>query len=252
MAKITRKAFTRKKIIIGVAIFAGVTLLAVGVTAIALSNPIFYDNTSSINVEPIDNGGGTFVRNATKLYVTGDESQSISPIYRFEPLSDDRDGRVRYTNGNSEILSLTVEASIEHIERLSFITAKTECKTDEGKQKLLSAIEKGYIIAPESFTSDDTDINVYNIATDTKVSNYFNKDESKSSANRLTFTYDIAFQWGSYFNYKNPCKYYDEDNLDLPIGNANSPIDQTTVYGVISDLQSLLNGVELNLYLTAK
>ena len=187
-----------------------------------------------------------------RVYVTGDDTQSINPIFRFEPQADDNEGRVRYSSGASEILSLTVEASIEHIERLSFITAMTQCKTQAGDYKLHSAIEKGYIIAPESFTSDETETSIYNVVNNIEISDYFKKVDDGDNANKLTFTYEIAFQWGSFFNFKNPCKYYDEDNLDLPTGSDTDPAGQTTVSAVLKDLRTLLNGIELNLYLTAK
>ena len=253
MAKITRKAFTRKKIIIGLSVFAAVTIVAVGVSVLALSQPTYIDNESSLNVGTVSSSGSNFVNGDTKIYVTGDETKSLPAIYRFEPEKDDNEGRVRFID-QSEVLSLTVEAVIDHSERLSFVSALTKCRDSNNIIRIQTAVSKGYIELPESFTFSETELNIYNAGDDVVLSDYFHvlKNETTSVGARLTFAYDIAFKWGSFFNHKNPGRYFDEDNLELPTGDANSPAGQDTVSGVLKDLKNLLNGIELDLWLTAK
>ena len=253
MAKITRKAFTRKKIIIGVSVFTAITLVAVGVSLVALSQPVYFDNESSLNVGTVSSSGSTFMDGNTRIYVTGDATKSQVPIYRFEPEKDDNEGRVKCVD-QAEVLSLTVEAVLEHSERLNFISALTKCKSPDDVNRLQTAVNKGYIELPESFTFTETELNVYNAGDDVALSEYFHvlKKETVSLGERLTFAYDVAFKWGSFFNHKNPSRYYDEDNLELPTGDANSPVGQDTVSGVLKDLKNLLNGIQLDLWLTAK
>lgn len=253
MAKITRKAFTRKKIIGGVIAFSAVTIVAVAAAAIVLSRPVEFKNDGYLTVGTVSSQGGTFIQNSTRIYATGDSTKSTPPVYRFEPEEGDNTGRVKCVD-YSEVLSLTIEASIEHSERLSFVAAKVLTNELSGEYKIKTAVSKGYIELPEALTFTDTELNIYNVASGTILSPCLHNVivEEISNGKRLSFAYDVAFRWGSFFNHKNPSVYYDEDNLDLPIGTDDSPAGSDTVIGVLKDLRNLLNGIELTLWLTAK
>ena len=252
MAKITRKAFVRKKIIGGIIAFTAVTLVAVGVSAIVLSQPTYIDSTTSISVSTTSSESVTFEKNKTNAYVTGDTTKTSAPIYRFEPDKNDNEGRVRFTDV-SEVLSITVDASINHAERLSQITAMVLTKRVADEDRIKAAVTKGYIELPEAFTFTESETKIYDMIYDTS-SDYFHDKEFKelTVGRNLSFSYDIAFKWGSFFEHKNPSIYFDEEGSSIPMGDDNSSAGSNTVRGILKELRALLNGIELNLWLTAK
>lgn len=251
MAKITRKAFIRKKMI-GLAItFTAITLAAVGVLTIVLSSATHINNSASISVGMVDAEEEFFVKKETKIRVTGDETYLDAPVYRFEPAKDDNEGRVRFVDV-SEVLSLTVEGTINHAQKLSSITAMVMCKDTSNNNKIKTAVEKGYIELPEALTYDKAELPIYNGSTTTTISSCFHVIENEGGL--LKFGYDVAFKWGSFFRNMNPSLYFDLDDVkdEIPLGDSSSPSGSNTVIGILSELHSLLNGIELNLWLTAK
>ena len=194
----------------------------------------------------------TFEKNKTNAYVTGDTTKSSAPIYRFEPDKNDNEGRVRFTDV-SEVLSITVDASINHAERLSQITAMVLTKRVADEDRIKAAVNKGYIELPEAFTFTESETKIYDMIYDTS-SDYFHDKEFKelTVGRNLSFSYDIAFKWGSFFEHKNPSIYFDEEGSSIPMGDDSSAAGSNTVRGILKELRALLNGIELNLWLTAK
>ena len=80
-----------------------------------------------------------------------------------------------------------------------------------------------------------------------------NSIDQSSGVGTFRFTYEVKFQWGTFFNGKNPGVYFDEDEsgLALPTGDAESEVDQNTVAGVLKDLRKNLNDIKFDLIIRA-
>ena len=255
MSKITGKSYRRKKIITGVVLFGSVALVSTGFAAWVLAAPTNSTKETSVEVGTITDKNMAFSN--VDLFRTSDGGSTT--VYKFEPLQSDLSGRVRYS-GSAECLSLTFSATINHSENLGDITAQLLYKTggtaDSGDANgIASAVRKNYIVAPEAYTVDaDHQTKIYdrNDPTANKVVIVSNTTDD-SGVGTFKFTYEVKFSWGSFFNSKNPGLYYDEDEagLAVPTGNSESPIDQTTVAGVLKDLRKNLNDIKFDLIVRA-
>ena len=255
MSKITGKSYRRKKIIMGATIFGGVALVSTGFAAWVLAASTNTKKDSSVEVGTVADKNMAF--SDVDLYRT--DNNSLSTVYKFEPLQSDLSGRVRYA-GEGECISLTFSATINHSENLGTITAQMlylEGGTaDEGDLNgIESAVKKHYVVAPEAYTLNaEEQLTIYDVKNTSlnKVSIVSNTTD-QSGVGTFKFTYEVKFQWGSFFNEKNPSLYFDEDEagLALPTGDANSETNQETVAGVLKDLRKNLNGVRFTLMVRA-
>ena len=255
MSKITGKSYRRKKIVMGAVLFGSIGLVSTGFAAWVLAAPTNTSKETSVEVGTITDKNMAF--SDVDLYRT--DNSSSSTVYKFEPLTSDLSGRVRFA-GDGECISLTFSATINHSENLGDITAQLLYKSggtaDSGDANgIESAVKKHYVVAPEAYTLNaEQQLKIYD-ANDSSANkiNIVSNTTDQSGVGTFRFTYELKFQWGSFFNGKNPGVYFDEDEagLALPTGDANSEVNQNTVAGVLKDLRQNLNDIKFDLIIRA-
>lgn len=210
MKHLTKKAYSRKALTIGVAVFSVIALTATGLAAFILSSSAEKGATGGINV------GGVSEKNVNINFkgLKSSSSDELNDSYKFSfnPKQDDNKGRVRYDGTNSENLSCTIEGSIDPAEVVSKVTVRldvlkksaddnTWIVDDEANSRFKSAATTGnYITLPECFGKD--------VEVTTGEGDY----SYTTSDNKMNFTLKIAFGWGAAFKHANPGNYYDEDS----------------------------------------
>lgn len=211
MAKLTRKSYQRKAMVVGATAFAGIALVATGFAAWVISSSASQILDGKVNIGKVDDKSITL--NAS----VSSEKKNFS----FEPLENDVSGRVRWDKKNSENLKITVSGDFSpasYVNRFSVmlrigseseITAAGSSKTKWETNFENAANTKKFITLPtdvwcteKTFVIDD--LPNKESATDTK-----------------EFTLDIAFGWGDKFGKVNPSTYYD----DVPAGQKVSDAD---------------------------
>lgn len=196
MTKLTRKSYKRKKILLGVCLFASFALISTGFAAWVISSNAQNSHQNNINVGIIKDSSVQF----ENVVLSADS-------FKFEPKQEDLTGRVRYEadSGNYECLDVTVSGTITPSTYLQRLTIRLE--VTEG---LNNAVTKGYIQLPECATA----------AKDVPLSNIEENPNAKS------FSYTISFAWGAFFKNENPSIYYDteyvESTEETPLGSAIS------------------------------
>lgn len=208
MKHLTKKAYSRKALTIGVAVFSVIALTATGLAAFILSSSAEKGATGGINIGGVSEKNVNI--NINGLKSSGDQLLD-SYKFSFNPKSNDDKGRVRYDGTNAEQLSNTITGTIDPAEVVSKVTVRldvlkksadsdTWVVDEEANSKFKSAATTGnYITLPECFGKD--------VEVTTGEGDY----SYTTSDNKMNFTLKIAFGWGTAFNNMNPGNYYDED-----------------------------------------
>ena len=244
MSKITRRSYKRKKIIMGAALFGAIGLVSTGFAAWVLSAPAVQDKTANLSVGVVDDKNMQFSNVIT--YKTGDVNKVEDNTYHFEPLATDNAGRVRYDGQNAEMLSLTVEGTLSHVQNLGSITATMVAVADG--DKLDEAVTDEYVVAPETYKDTVTLFNA-GVITNTAFTQITTGDADKT----MVFTYEVKFAWGDFFEEMNPGLFFDDDPTGQAFeqGSNTDTATDNTVAGHLNELHDLLDGIELQLTLTA-
>ncbi len=178
----TRKSYKRKKIILGVSMFASVALISTGFAAWVLASQAEATTQGNITVGTISD---------SSIKISNVQFKDGKNSFIFEPKQGDENGRVRHDGTNFENLSVTITGEVSPNTYVS--SATIEMDVPEG---ITAAVGKNYLVLPECATA------AQNLSLTKKES----PDETVS-----TFEYTITFTWGSAFNEMNPGEYYDED-----------------------------------------
>lgn len=263
MSKITRKSYKRKKIILGVSLFGGIGLVSTGFAAWVLSSSTTESKSSSLSVGLVSDKNMSFSN--VNIHKTG---ANDDPVYHFEPAKDDNTGRVRYDGENYESLSLTVDGTLSQVQNLGTIKAiitvegnAADTSADhrypartatEAKAALDEAITKKYVVAPTAYKTSETLLWDEDY-TEAAKANYDNFVATIAGENdkTMTFSYEVAFAWGEAFEGDNPSIYFDGNGASVPQGTGADTYADGTVGGILNDLHSLLDGIQLKLTLTA-
>lgn len=203
MKHLTKKAYSRKALTIGVAVFSVIALTATGLAAFILSSSAEKGATGGINV------GGVAEKNVN-IEIDGMKSNNSGQLldsykFSFNPKSDDTTGRVRYDGKNGEQLSNTITGTISPAEVVSKVTVRLDVVDNDGNvdatanSRFQAAAGQNYIILPTCFAKE------VEVTTGGEKYSYTTED------NTMKFELNIAFDWGSAFNSKNPGNYYDDD-----------------------------------------
>jgi hypothetical protein len=185
MEKMTRKSYKRRRIILGVGLFASASLIATGFAAWVISANATGAKEGNVKVGAVNDNQVTI----TSIALTKDS-------FVFEPKDTDTTGRVRYDGTNSENLGITITATVSPATYVKDINVKLV--VPDGV-KTAAGSTKNYIVLPDCAADAGVTINkgstglIVNTMDDTK----------------LDFTYTISFQWGSAFGGVNPGEYYD-------------------------------------------
>ncbi len=190
MKKLTRKHFSRKFVAIGLSAFLGIGLVSTGFAAWVMSSNASNETESNVTVATLSDVSLSFED------VTIVDDASIV----FGAKKDDRSGRLVSDGNEDECLSITVSFTLENADILGQLTAKFELPAS-----IQAAVNQGYLVAPESATTDG--IVIYNPTTSVK-SNALTV--TPQADNTIDFEYVISFTWGEKFGNMNPSEYYDE------------------------------------------
>ncbi len=219
MAKLTKKSYKRRRVVMGLALFMSIALISTGFAAWVISSQSKDNGSGNVTVGTISD---------KSIEITINNKNDLG-TFKFEPDKNDTTGRVRYEgNGseNYESLTVTISGSVTNPNYLGSLTIKLVELNPETNEEialdssnLKAASDKNYIGLPDCFYEE-----VELKGTDA----YTSSDESKG-----TFEYDITFTWGSEFGLVNPSIYYDEEGSDVPDSNMlQTLVDlRNTIYG---------------------
>lgn len=200
MAKLTKKSYQRKAMVLGGVIFASCALFATGFAAFVVSASATSGAGGSVSV-------GTISDKAITITSTLSSSKIV-----FDALKDDNTGRVRWDGTHSVNLATTVSGTFTPSSYVNEFTVNLRMGTvaEDGKTisidstaetHMKAAAEANYIVLPPCFGEGNAQKLTF--GTDA-----LREDESKTTA---TFEYAISFAWGEHFKGQNPSVYYDTD-----------------------------------------
>lgn len=226
MARLTRKSFKRKRILLGLCMFLSIVLISTGFAAWVISTDANASTDGNVNVGTITEANMEFV-----LDLPSDLE------INFEPKEGDEDGRVTAgADGKFEKLSFTIKGKVTNADYLKSVTVEfTVPKT------VVDAANEKYIVLPEGFSENKTNDDG-SITYSATIATTF--DDSTSEATLTDFI--VEFKWGEKFGGVNPGVYYDE----IEAGKAVSDSDLTDtlaafyklVYGATDAATGTANG----------
>lgn len=210
MAKLTRKSYQRKAMVVGATAFAGIALVATGFAAWVISSSATKNVQGNVNV-------GVVADKSIQLTV-----DPITEKFSFDAKEGDNTGRVRCDGHNFENLSITVKGNYTNATmvnkfsialRMGTVASETAepviDDTAEGRFNAAATGDKKYIVLPECFGANA-------VTFDTKDVNTVGKKLTVTGDN-ATFEYKISFAWGEFFKGMNPSEYYDTgDGAAIP------------------------------------
>lgn len=225
MRKLTRKSYRRKRILLGVAIFLSVALIATGFGAFVLSSEQKVNQGGNVEV-------GTLTDSSLGITLTSDKTQS----FRFDAADGDILGRVQMDATKPEEiekLAVTVSGLIDGVDYLQKLTVELVIKDEAEKAQIDAAISAGYIVAPECYGQAVSIIDLLDFdpsITDPTEKNYF--------------TYEVKFKWGSTFGEMNPSLYFDlpENAYVKEEDGSYSGIEDLTVEKMLGDFYKKVYG----------
>lgn len=233
MAKITRKSYRRKRVVLGAVLLGGVALVSTGFAAWVLSANASQTLPSNVKV-------GVISDTDMKIELNG---ASMGQTISFNAPSTDTKGRIRY--GSDEIgaenLTITVSGTIRNATYLNHLSIKMDTIAS-----ITNAINANYIalVNEDGWYGNEFTINTI--------------DGGEESTK--TFSYELGFKWGSAFGYKNPSIYYDEDEAGKLVSDAEMKSQlvafKRTICGLepsLSDQEALASTInyDFNVTLTA-
>ena len=207
MAKLTKKSYQRKAMVMGGIVFASCALFATGFAAFVVSSGASHGIGGKVNVGTISDKSITFT-----------DVELSAPNFSFDAKKDDNSGRVRWDGTNSENLKTTVTGKFSPSDYVNEFTVELRLGTwsdsskdvavnDDAEARIDAAIAAKYIVAPAcykhpvklSFSDEDANAKI-TVAPE-------------GGVNVASFTYKIAFQWGEHFKGMNPSEFYDQTGI---------------------------------------
>jgi len=226
MAKLTRKSYQRKAMVVGATAFAGIALMATGFAAWVISSSATRNVQGGVQVGTISN---------KSIEITNVEFEEPGPLgehetarkyFSFEPTKGDNSGRVRCDGKNWENLSLKVTGKYSPADyvnsfsialRMGTVDTKGDFAVDTAAEGRLSAAQTAnYITLPTCWAGGTTDGK--GVTVNTNATGIVGEPNGmaitvaeEGGKKVATFTYTISFAWGSHFNNMNPSEYYDTE-----------------------------------------
>lgn len=222
MAKLTKKSYKRRRVVMGLALFMSIALISTGFAAWVISSQSKDNSTGNVGVGVIDDKN-------IKVVITNKDD--LGSFY-FEPKEGDRSGRITSKDGdNYENLSITIKGKVNNPSYVGSLTVELvevaneidgkitpKAKEDSG---LYKAAQANFIGTPACFY-DPQAITL-----------------SSTNETSVDFSYTITFEWGSLFGNKNPGEYFDEDEVGKAIDDATMMERlvelRSTIYGTTGD-----------------
>ena len=212
MAKLTRKSYQRKAMVVGATAFAGIALMATGFAAWVISSSATKNVQGNVNV-------GVVSDKSIKLTVN-----PITDKFSFDSKRDDKTGRVRCDGKNWENLSITVSGEYTNPDmvnkfnialRMGTVASEDADPVFDTKAETrftnAAAEPNKYIVLPACFGPAGVDFNTTGETGGEGKTLTVASDKSKA-----TFSYTISFAWGDHFKDTlgtkenlNPSEFYD-------------------------------------------
>lgn len=237
MAKLTRKSYQRKAMVVGATAFAGIALVATGFAAWVISSSATKNVQGGVQVGTISNKSIEITDVKFVEPGTFAEGETARKYFSFEPTKGDNTGRVRCDGKNWENLSLKVTGKYSPADYVNSFSialrmgtvddAKNEFLVDTAAEGRLAAAQMAeYITLPTCWaggTKDGKGVTVNTNATGIvgETSGMTITVAEVSGKKVATFEYTISFGWGAHFDKMNPSLYYDTDK-----GKADHPGDE--------------------------
>ena len=210
MARLTKRSYKRKRIAIGLTLFASVALVSTGFAAWIVSSTARQEGNGSVSMGQITDA-------ALKIEIQNKDNLGS---FTFGPLANDKRGLVKYDEreGESENLSITINGTFENAQYLNNLTIKLDEVLGEGQaSRIQAAVDAGYIVAPACFTEEVTIITngaITQVGEENAKTNMPGVTYSQAGTN-ATFSYTISFEWGSKFEGVNPGCYFDREKYNV-------------------------------------
>lgn len=224
MAKITRKSYKRKKIVLGATLFASIALISTGFAAWVISQDATNKPEGTIGIGTVKDGAVDFVgvKQSTNKFV-------------FDCKADDKDGRVYFeedeTNKGGELLSVTVSG---YIKQPKYFKSLTVSMTVPESITTAANEEHKYIVLPACVTTTQTitpaESNYTVLESDTELINA----GCTAGEELLPFSYEIKFAWGDAFKTLNPGIYFDDEE------SGGKAVELTEVKRIMNDFKTVL------------
>ena len=224
MAKITRKSYKRKKVVLGVTLFASIALISTGFAAWVISQDATNKPEGNIGIGTVKDGAVDFVgvKQSTNKFV-------------FDCKADDDKGRVYFeedeTNKGGESLSVTVSGYIKQPKYFKSLTVSM--KVPESITTAANEEHK-YIVLPACVTTTQTitpaESNYTVLESDTELINA----GCTAGEELLPFSYEIKFAWGDAFKTLNPGIYFDDEV------SGGAAVELTEVKRIMNDFKTVL------------
>ncbi|MBQ8206449.1 MAG: hypothetical protein IJZ77_03220 [Bacilli bacterium] len=221
MARITRRSYKRKRIVLGVALFMSVALISSGFAAFVISSTATGEGNGNVSV-------GTVSDKA--LTITLDSTDIGSII--FDTFQEDKQGNVRSDDtGPYESLSVTVSGTIGNYNFLGGLNFRLQ---ENGSENMLAAANAGYIELPTCMSPTGVDF------TDAEVNAVKN--------NEGRFSYTVTFGWGDAFAGLNPGEYFDNETYSNGTWTDCNPLVFTgspdTIQPILLDFRKTVYGAD--------
>lgn len=224
MAKITRKSYKRKKIVLGATLFASIALISTGFAAWVISQDATNKPEGTIGIGKVKDGAVDFVgvKQSTNKFV-------------FDCKADDKDGRVYFeedeTNKGGELLSVTISG---YIKQPKYFESLTVSMTVPESIKTAANEEHKYIVLPACATTTQTitpeEITYKVLESDAELI----EEGCTVGEELLPFSYEIKFTWGEAFKTLNPGIYFDDE------ASGGKAVALTEVKRIMNDLKTVL------------
>lgn len=279
--KSTRRSFGRRALAFGVAMFAMVTLTAVGFAAWLISSDSSASGSGAINTEVVNYANVTLKINNlnTSNELTDDDSNAYH-IYFAPPATDieGSTGLVTYTEDSDKAENLVFKfngtiGNLAQIKNLSFSLKlpdeiiKAAGYTFDGEAWSFAGTENAYIELPsyavdskgnalpkvvDGVESGETGAVVFTNAELTALTDDgITRDGVKitKNGNDGAFVGTWEFKWGKRYNNANPASTFNKPNFDTTAGvESNQVYTRNQVFCELLKLQAAVNGLTLSHY----
>ena len=225
--KLTRKSYKRNIIVFGLMLFMGIALVSTGFATWVLSQDTSVEAGGNVEVGIVSDNELKITDLKYYSVYEGEGSENnkeLTPLelsFKFEPVEGDTQGRVKNDGENFEQLTLYI---VGKVAPMNFIDDFNIAMTFDAPEKLKAAVDAGYIQLPECAAEGGVNIMTDGVITDTV-----------SIKEDGTFVIKVQFQWGEYFNFKNPGDYYDNDA-------AGKAVEYKDMKAALQNLRSAMYG----------
>lgn len=215
MARLTKKSFRRKRILLGLCMFLSIAMISTGFAAWVISTDANQENNGNVNV-------GTITDANMQFELTIPEPLEIN----FQPKENDDEGRVTAQSDDKfESLSFTIAGFVVNADYLKTVTIEyTVPKT------VIDAEAANYIKLKTVFDSQKTNDDG-SVTYKANVSFVYDEDTRKAKLDDFV----VEYEWGTVFGGMNPGTYYDDDAV-------GQEITDEVMTNTLADFYKLLYG----------